>query len=197
MKRLLILMIAVLAILFTQTLPANAQVAQAIIDDLEPTLVGICYRTKPTRLVDRSQACKELAKAFWERQYLRKFGISLETLPSSPIPPLPVSTPNPDSYPPNPNPKQGDIRLPRPQPDPIPLSQLMDNTLMSELLSRSLGDPNPQPNIAQLLSSPAPRLEAAKQLLRKVEKALPELQQDIKQLEREIPKNKLYRDPKK
>jgi hypothetical protein len=105
---------------------------------------------------------RQLAEAFWDLQYLYKFG----------IPKLPP----PEGIGPYP---------PRPQPDPSPLDRIrVHEELLLGLVDVFDGDPNPEPNLQGILRDKGIRLAAAKALSQRLTGALQGLNKEIARLER-------------
>lgn len=108
-----------------------------------------------------------LAEAFWDIKYVLRFG----------FPKLPVPAPEPAIPWP-----------PRPQPDPSPLArlELHEELLMGLVDILDGGDPDPEPNIGAILRDPGIRLAAARNLMQRLNQALPLLDKEIARLEKQL-----------
>ncbi|SFI53070.1 hypothetical protein [Jannaschia pohangensis] len=128
---------------------------------------------------------KEIIAAFWDLQYMARFGapeIKLTPNPDGPFPPWPIPFPWPRPFPrPWPLPFPWPLPWPQPGPDPLPYDRGFAEDLVLEMIDVNLGDPSPQPSLMTALKDIKPRraaakaalarhLDAAKQLERAIEK---------------------------
>lgn len=109
-------------------------------------------------------ARRQFAEAFWDLQYLYKFGI-----PKLPPPEPGIIGPYP----------------PRPQPDPSPFDRLhLHEQILLGLVDVLDGDPDPQPNLQNVLRDKGIRLAAARALSQRLTTAVQGLSKELARLER-------------
>jgi hypothetical protein len=104
-----------------------------------------------------------LAEAFWDLQYLYRFGIpkisGIELLPRT--------------FPPEPG------------PDPFPINRLkLHEDLIFDLARAVLNDPDPEPNITSVVGSKVARLAGARSLSKRLAAAQKLLAKEIERLEK-------------